>query len=110
MDYEVYDDPVRAVITSEWGEIQTAEIKRDTEVRYQGGVKSPILTEIKKGSKVTVLEDENDWMKVGTEDGFIGYVRTRLLTDIHEETTSREFDEPVYTNISKDYTINMAWP
>ena len=109
MDYEVYDDPVRAVITSEWGEIQTAEIKRDTEVRYQGGVKSPILTEIKKGSKVTVLEDENDWMKVGTEDGFIGYVRTRLLNDIHEETTSREFDEPVYTNISKDYTINMAW-
>ena len=109
MDYEVYDDPVRAVITSEWGEIQTAEIKRDTEVRYQGGVKSPILTEIKKGSKVTVLEDENDWMKVGTEDGFIGYVRTRLLNDIHEETISREFDEPVYTNISKDYTINMAW-
>lgn len=109
MDYEVYDDPVRAVITSEWGEIQMAEIKRDTEVRYQGGVKSPILTEIKKGSKVTVLEDENDWMKVGTEDGFIGYVRTRLLNDIHEETTSREFDEPVYTNISKDYTINMAW-
>ena len=109
MDYEVYDDPIRAVITSEWGEIQTAEIKRDTEVRYQGGVKSPILTEIKKGSKVTVLEDENDWMKVGTEDGFIGYVRTRLLNDIHEETTSREFDEPVYTNISKDYTINMAW-
>lgn len=109
MEYEVYDDPVRAVITSEWGEIQTAEIKRDTEVRYQGGVKSPILTDIKKGSKVTVLEDENDWMKVGTEDGFIGYVQTRLLNDIHKETTSREFDEPVYTNISKDYTINMAW-
>lgn len=109
MEYEVYDDPGRAVITSEWGETQTAEIKRDTEVRYQGGVKSPILTDIKKGSKVTVLEDENDWMKVGTTDGFIGYVRTRLLDDIHEETTSREFDEPVYTNISKDYTINMVW-
>ena len=109
MEYEVYDDPGRAVITSEWGEIQTAEIKRDTQVRYQGGVKSPILTEISKNSKVVVLEDENDWMKVGTEDGFIGYVKTSTLSDMTTETTSREFEEPVYTNISKDYTVNLAW-
>lgn len=109
MEYEVYDNPDRAVITSEWGEIQTAEIKRDTQVRYQGGVKSPILTEISKGSKVVVLDDENDWMKVGTEDGFVGYVKTSALRDAATETTSREFEEPVYTNISKDYTINMAW-
>ena len=110
MEYEVYDAPVvRAVITSEWGETETAVIKRDTEVRYQGGVKSPILTETDKGAKVTVLEDENDWMRVGTEDGFVGYVKTSALKDMTTETTSREFEEPVYSNISKDYTINMAW-
>ena len=61
------------------------------------------------GDKVTVLEDEDDWMKVGTEDGFVGYVRTSSLRDITAETISREFEEPVYTNITKDYTINMAW-
>lgn len=109
MEYEVYENPARAVITSKWGEFRTAQIKRDTQVRYQGGVKSPILTEIAKGSKVIVLEDENDWMKVATEDGFIGYVRTGLLKDIKTETVTREFDEPVYKNISKNYTINMAW-
>lgn len=110
MEYTVYDEPVtRAVITSEWGEIQTAQLKRDTQVRYQGGVKSPILTEVKKSDKVTVLEDEDDWMKVGTEDGFVGYVRTGALKDIKAETISREFEEPVYTNITKNYTINMAW-
>ena len=110
MEYEVYDSPVaRAVITSEWGEVETAEIKRDTEVRYRGGVKSPILTEVDKGAKVTVLDDENDWMRVGTEDGFIGYVKTNALNNITTETTSREFEEPVYSNISKDYKINMAW-
>ena len=53
MEYEVYDDPGRAVITSEWGEIQTAEIKRDTQVRYLGGVKSPILTEISRTAKLS---------------------------------------------------------
>lgn len=110
MDYTVYDDQtVRAVITSDWGETKTATVKRDTEVRYQGGVKSPILTEVKKSDKVTVLEDEDDWMKVGTEDGFVGYIKTSALRDIGTETTSREFEEPVYSNIKKDYTINMAW-
>lgn len=110
MDYTVYDDQtVRAVITSDWGETKTATVKRDTEVRYQGGVKSPILTEVKKSDKVTVLEDEDDWMKVGTQDGFVGYIKTSALRDIGTETTSREFEEPVYSNIKKDYTINMAW-
>lgn len=109
MEYSVYDDPARAVITSQWGETQTAVLRRDTQVRYQGGVKSPILTEVKKSDKVTVLEDEDDWMKVGTEDGFIGYVKTSALKDIATETTSRDFEEPVYSNITKDYTINMAW-
>ncbi len=109
MEYSVYDDPKRVVITSQWGEIQTAEIRKDTEVRYRGGVKSPILTEVSESDKVTVLEDEDDWMRVSTEDGFIGYVKTSALADIRTETTSREFEEPVYTNISKDYTINMAW-
>ena len=109
MDYSVYEDPNRAVITSEWGEIQTSQIRRDTEVRYRGGVKSPILTDVKKSDKVTVLGDEDDWMLVATEDGFVGYVKTNALRDVQTETTSREFDEPVYTNISKDYTVNMAW-
>ncbi|OUP80623.1 glycosyl hydrolase family 18 [Lachnoclostridium sp. An169] len=109
MEYSVYEDPSRAVITSEWGEVQTAELRRDTAVRYQGGVKSPILTEVKKSDKVTVLEDEDSWMKVATADGFVGYVRTGALRGIQTETISREFEEPVYTNISKNYTINMAW-
>lgn len=109
MEYEVYDDPTRVVITTEWGEKEVASIKRDTQVRYQGGVKSPVLTEVKKSEKVTVLEDENDWMKVATKDGFIGYVKTNVLNDIEKELVSRAYEEPEYTNISENYTINMAW-
>lgn len=109
MEYEVYDDPTRVVITTEWGEKKVASIKRDTQVRYQGGVKSPVLTEVKKSDKVTVLEDENDWMKVATKDGFIGYVKTNALNSVEKELVSRDYEEPEYTNISENYTINMAW-
>ncbi len=109
MDYSVFKDPNRAVVDCTWGKQDTASLKRDTQVRYQGGVKSPILTEVSKSDKVRVLEDENGWKKVRTSDGFIGYVKTSSLKDMKQETTSREFEEPQYTNISMDYTINMAW-
>lgn len=109
LEYTAYEEPSRVVITSDWGKIQTAKVKRNTQIRYQGGVKSPVLTEVKKSEKVTVLEDEDAWTKVASEDGMIGYIKTKALKDIGEETISRDFDEPEYTSISKDYKINMVW-
>ena len=108
MSYEVFTDPDRAVVVTETEET-VAEVKRDTQVRYQGGVKSPILTEVSKGDTVAVIEDEGDWKKVRTQDGFIGYLKQNRLRDEQKTTYDRGFEEPVYTNISKDYVINMAW-
>lgn len=109
LDYSVYDTPNRVTITNKWEEIQTATIKKDTEVRYQGGVKSPILTEVEKNNRVVILEDEDDWMKISTEDGFVGYVKTNTLKKIKTETLTREFEEPEYRNISLSGNINLAW-
>ena len=108
MSYEVFTDPDRAVVVTETEET-VAEVKRDTQVRYQGGVKSPILTEVSKGDTVAVIEDEGDWKKVRTQDGFIGYVKQNRLRNEEKTTYDRSFEEPVYTNISEDYVINMAW-
>lgn len=108
MSYEVFTDPDRAVVVTEKEET-VAEVKRDTQVRYKGGVKSPILTEVSKGDTVAVIEDEGDWKKVRTQDGFIGYLKQNRLRDEQKTTYDRGFEEPVYTNISKDYVINMAW-
>lgn len=109
MECKEYKKPDRVMIVNEFGKTTVAEMKRDTEVRFQGGVKSPILTEVKKSEKVTVVEDEDDWKKVRTSDGFIGYVQTNSLKHMKEETISGSFEEPQYTGISKDHTINMAW-
>ncbi len=109
IDYEVYDNPERVVIVGDWGEHTVAEVKKDTQVRYQGGVKSPILTEIKKGEEVTVIENEENWKKVRTKNGFIGYIKNSALKDAEKKNVTRKFEEQEFTNISKDYTINMAW-
>ncbi len=109
IDYEVYDDPSRVMIVTDWGETTVAEVRRDTQVRYQGGVKSPILTEVSKGDEVTIVEREENWKKVRTKDGFIGYVKNSVLRDEETKEISRDFEEQEFTNISKDYTINMVW-
>lgn len=109
IEYELYNDPNRLMIVSDWGEMTVAAVKKNTQVRYQGGVKSPILTQIKKKDEVTILEDEGDWKKVRTKDGFIGYVKSKTLRKEEKKVVSRAFEEQEFTSIKKDYTINMAW-
>lgn len=109
IEYEVYDDPSRVMVVTDWDETTTALVKKDTQVRYQGGVKSPVLTELKKKDEVTIVESEKNWKKVRTKDGFIGYIKNSALKKEQTKTVQRSFVEPEYTNISKDYTINMAW-
>lgn len=109
LEYSFYEQPDRVMIVSEFGEVKTALIKRDAQVRLRAGVKSPILTEVAKEDKVTVIEELGDWKKVRTKDGVIGYTRKSALKKEVTEEISREFEEEEFTNISKDYTINLAW-
>ena len=109
IDFQMYEEPNRVMIVSDWGETTVATVKRNTQVRYRGGVKSPILTEVSKKDIVTVIEDEDNWKKIRTEDGYVGYIKTNCLKNETKEEISRAFKEQVYPNISKDYTINLAW-
>ena len=109
IDYELYNEPNRVMIVSDWGETTVAAVKRDAQIRYQGGVKSPVLTEVKKKDEVTVIESEENWKKVRTKDGLIGYIKNSALRKEETKDISRPFEEQKFTNISKDYTINMAW-
>ena len=109
LDCQVYDTPKRVVITLGSKEITTARIKKDTVVRYQGGIKSPILTDVTEDTVVTVIEQMDSWSKILTADGYIGYVKNRQLAD--EETTTREtfYAGPEYTSIHLDEKVNLVW-
>ncbi len=109
IEYTVYENPSRVMIVSEWGETPVAQVKKNTQVRYRGGVKSPVLSEVKKKDEVVVLEEGENWKKVRTKDGFIGYVKNSALRDTEKKKVAREFEEPEYTNISLDYTVNLVW-
>lgn len=109
IDFQVSEEPNRVQITSKWGDVKTAQTKGDTEIRQKGGIKSPIVADVAKGSKVTVLESGDNWSKVCTEDGMIGYLKNKRLGEVTTETLSREFEEPVFTHMLKDKTISLGW-
>ena len=56
-DMQTFDDPKRMVIYTEDTSLKTATIKKDTKVRYRGGVKSDILKDVAEGDTVYVLEE-----------------------------------------------------
>lgn len=108
MTLKVYEGPDRAVVVTNKEE-NHAQVKKDTEVRILGGVKSPVLTKVSKGDDIVVIEEAGDWTKVRTEDGYIGYSRANALSEEKMQTRESEYEEPEYTNISKDYKINLVW-
>lgn len=109
--YEVFAEPNRMQVYTEWKERTTAQITKDTAVRYQGGVKSPVLKDMKEGDEVIVLETMENWSKVKTSDAFIGYVENKRLGIHNTESLIpvTDYTEPEYTNISKPYKINLTW-
>lgn len=110
--YEAYTQPNRIQIYKDEVPQRTfASASKNTAIRYQGGIKSDILKEIEAGEQLIILEKMDNWSKVKSEDGFIGYVENKRLTD--EQAVGAEavtaYEEPAYTNISKDYKINLGW-
>ena len=110
-NYALYTEPNRVVLTTNWDTLQSAELKKNTALRVRGGVKSEVLQNLEKGTKVTVLEEMENWDQVQTQDGYIGYVQKKHLTDPAEETPVKDtgYVEPDYTGNLRDHKIDLAW-
>jgi spore germination protein YaaH len=112
IEFDIIDDSKsvnRILITSKWNEISTTTIRKDTQIREKGGIKSPIVADVKEDDKVIVLDQGDDWSKVSSTDGWIGYIRNKDIGDIEPEIRSRPFDEPEFTHNLKEKKVNMIW-
>lgn len=109
LDFETHEMPNRVRITASWGSVQTAEARKNTELRVLGGIKSPIVADIEKGGRLTILERGENWSRAYTGDGMIGYVKNSGLGEITEETVSRDFEEEEFTHLLKEGRVSMGW-
>lgn len=109
LEYKTYENPNRVLIQTKWEKVTNIEVKKKTQLRVKGGIKSNILKELEKGDKLIKLEELENWTKVSTEDGLVGYVQNKRLGLETEKTESHEFEEETYTHQIKDFEINMVW-
>ena len=81
----------------------------EAQVRVKGGIKSPIITTVEKGSAFEILEEMEDWSLVRTQDGFLGYLQNKRIEGSRLRQDVSTFVEPEYTNISLNEPVVMAW-
>lgn len=116
LSYQVYQEPLRVVITYQYGqELLFTKARKNTPVRKKAGVKSDVLTEVEKGSRLQCIdgnaENINGFFHVMTEDGVKGYISVRKAEKPFTEILSgdTDFQPEAYTHIQKEYKINLVW-
>lgn len=106
--YAYGEEPARICINSIDGEEKVVDAKKDIYVRYRGGIKSDILEKIEKGSRLYYGDDLDDWIKVTTQTGYTGYVKSSEVNEdyiyVPEDTYVEE-----YTRVMSDSAVRLGW-
>lgn len=109
VEYRVEETTRHVLIDYNWGERLAATVKKDTAVRFGGGIKEEILTSVTEGETVYILEQLDKWSRVVAPDGFIGYIQNKRITESALTEFTREFTPQEYPSLTKDETINLIW-
>ena len=107
--YSFYESPSRLVITNEWSDITVSTLNGNSEVREKGGIKSPILADVKKGDVLTILDVDNKWTKVATQDGIVGYIQSNKVKKTTTQTLTSEYVAEEFHHIVKNKSLNFLW-
>lgn len=109
IDAYINKDPDRIAIQNKFSNIETVTVKKDTVIRYRGGIKSEILTEVPKNTVLRLLNEGEDWDQVATDDGYIGYIQKKKVSAVDTTTYERDFKSETYTYLMMDEPVNLVW-
>lgn len=107
--YSYEESPSRIIITNIWKDYETSIVKKDTQLRVLGGIKSPIVADIEKNTEVFILSRDEKWTRVMTQDGILGYIQSKRLGKTSSITIASDYVEEEFTHIKKDFEISLAW-
>ena len=108
-EYTRYDRHLQ--VYTEWGIREVMTVSKNTQVRTRGGIKSPILRELKKGETVELLKQMDTWSLVKTSDAVVGYVENKRLGGLSTEieTPVTDYVEPQHVDLSLEGKLSLGW-
>ena len=109
LDAYITKDPYRIAIQYKFKNIKTVTVKKNTSIRYRGGIKSAILTSAKKGEQLRLIEEMENWDQVATDDGYIGYIDKKMVEEAEKTKIERNFKKENYSYLTMDSKVNMVW-
>ena len=109
IDAYISKEPYRIAIQYQFDNIKTVTVKKNTSIRYRGGINSPVVTSVKKGAQLRLIEELDNWDQVATDDGYIGYIDKKNVGKASETTFDRNFEREQYSYLTMDGKVNMVW-
>ena len=109
IDSYIYKDPARIAIQYKFSNVQTVTVKKDTVIRYRGGIKSKILTKTAKDTVLRLMNEGEDWDQLATDDGYIGYIQKKKVSAADTTDYKRSFKAEAYSYFTMDEPVNLAW-
>lgn len=108
MDYQFYQTPNRVVLTDRARERSNVTVQEETEIRYRGGNKSEILKHVPAGEELWLLEELENWVRVASADGLVGYVPRKKISEktlIPAEPSAQE----AFHSLKAPGRVNLIW-
>ena len=109
LDIYTYENPSRIVIQHEFTGVNVASVQKNSCIRFRGGIKSPILTDVNKGDTVIYMQALEEWVQVSTMDGYIGYIQKEDISDPETKDFERDFQREEYSYLTMDAKVNIGW-
>ena len=111
VDNFIDGDIKKVYINNRYGKYEEAEVKSKSVLRADASKRSASIenVELNKDDTVIIVEQNDNWYRVLTRNGSLGYVKKNRLKNFKEMERVSGFTKPQYTSISMDEKVVLGW-
>lgn len=103
------DKPAVVVVNTKSREDKNGTVKKNTQIRADADYMADIVSDVKADTKLTILDKGDEWDKVATDDGVVGYILNKRVKAGKTTKVSYKNDYDTYTHNVLDKKISLAW-
>jgi len=108
LTYNDYQNPSRVVISNKFNDLDYITVTKNTVVRFRGGIKSLVLEDVNKDTKLCYNKSIDGWVEVTTDSGFVGYIKSDCVSEVFTEKKDNVYTDNI-SSIVKNHNISLAW-